>query len=57
MNERQILEMLSYLKSIDEKLEGILGILHRSLRHSDPHYRAAIGEAADPREGIPESGA
>jgi hypothetical protein len=56
MNERQILEMLGYLRSIDEKLEGILGILHRALRHSDQHYRAAIREG-DPREGVPESGA
>jgi hypothetical protein len=56
MNERQILEMLGYLRSIDEKLEGILGILHRSLRLSDQHYRAAIREG-DPREGVPESGA
>jgi hypothetical protein len=61
MNERQILEMLSYLKSIDEKLDAIGGMFHRSLRK---HYvwdgsmlRPLERPVADPREGVPESGA
>jgi hypothetical protein len=58
MNERQILEMLSYLKSIDEKLEAILGMLQKTLRHSDHQQRHPdILDLPDRREGVPESGA
>jgi hypothetical protein len=66
MNERQILEMLSYLKAIDEKLEAIGGMFHRSLRK---HYvwdgeilrplekHPDILDLPDRRVGVPESGA
>jgi hypothetical protein len=50
MNERQILEMLGYLRSIDEKLAAIVGILQKAFRHS--HH-----PLPDERVGIPEGGA
>jgi hypothetical protein len=54
MNERQILEMLSYLRAIDEKLAAIVGILQKTFRHS---HHPDILPLPDERVGIPEGGA
>jgi hypothetical protein len=51
---RQILEMLGYLRAIDEKLGSIMGLLQHELRERRHHVAV---EASEKREGVPESGA
>jgi hypothetical protein len=54
MNLRQILEMLGYLRAIDEKLGSIMGLMQHALR--EQHHHAAVA-ASEKRDGVPESGA